>query len=380
MKIAIIRGEHLSYWEMQNFIPLMKYHQLVGFTCFGSNYDIRDLPFQVVRLFSIGHSLRARILRKIYEHLIGDVSDLRGLEKHLSGFDIVHTIETFTYSSYRAAKLKKKMGFKLVVSVWENIPFLKNFEKTRKMKEVVFNEVDLFIAATRRAKESLVLEGVPEEKIKVLLHGVDIDFFKPLPKDRTLLKKFECEENDFIILFVGRLHRNKGIYDLIFAFRYLIDHLKNGKIKLLMRSSGKEKENITRWIRSLHLQDYVKIIGNQPWSDLPNIHNLADIFVLPSLPTPGWQEQFGFVLAESMACGKPIISTLSGSIPEVIGDAGELVQPNDFFTLGETMLKLYQNEERRNSLSVRARNRAEQLLNASKVSQQLNKYYESLIK
>jgi glycosyltransferase involved in cell wall biosynthesis len=111
---------------------------------------------------------------------------------------------------------------------------------------------------------------------------------------------------------------------------------------------------------------------------MPGIHNLADIFVLPSLPIRTWQEQFGYVLAESMACGKAIVSTMSGSIPEVVGDAGILVQPNDFVSLAQALEQLLVDADLRRSYGRRARQRAEDLFDANKVSATLRRHYDSL--
>ena len=72
-------------------------------------------------------------------------------------------------------------------------------------------------------------------------------------------------------------------------------------------------------IRRLGIEDRVLLAGGVPHTDIHRLHSAADIFVLPSIPTHLWQEQFGIVLIESMACGVPVVAARSGSIPEVIG-------------------------------------------------------------
>jgi glycosyltransferase involved in cell wall biosynthesis len=112
---------------------------------------------------------------------------------------------------------------------------------------------------------------------------------------------------------------------------------------------------------------------------MPKIHNLADIFVLPSLPIPTWQEQFGYVLVESMACGKPVISTLSGSIPEVIADAGVLVPPNDFLALSEALADLVFDKNKRATLMRMVRGRALEAFDSVQVARKLQSYYVELM-
>jgi glycosyltransferase involved in cell wall biosynthesis len=80
--------------------------------------------------------------------------------------------------------------------------------------------------------------------------------------------------------------------------------------------------------------------------------------VLPSISTPHWQEQFGMAMIEAMACGRPVISTQSGAIPEVIGDAGVLVPPNDFGALSDALEDLIESSDLCVAMGAAARERA----------------------
>lgn len=379
-RIAIVRGPNLNHWEMQNYSPLREYFDLVGFTSHSHNFQIEQIPFEVRKLFSVGQFLRARALRSLLSSFIGDYHDLVGLEKSLGSFDIVHSAETSYYCSYQAARSKKKHQFKLVLTVWENIPFLYDSPSVRRNKSEVMEATDLFLAVSERARNVLLLEGMPEERIKVQFPGIDLDHFKPGKKDENLLKQFGCSTDDRIILYVANLYREKGIFDLIFAFKSVIRAYSNPmNLKLLIVGKGPQRDAIQKLIKNLFLDQNVRMIGSHPYSLMPIIHNLADIFVLPSIPTPSWQEQFGYVLVESMACGKPVVSTLSGSISEVVGDAGILVPPNDFSALAESLLDLLHDELKRNELGRRGRSRAMDLFDARKVAERLRQYYEDLL-
>jgi glycosyltransferase involved in cell wall biosynthesis len=193
--------------------------------------------------------------------------------------------------------------------------------------------------------------------------GIDLRRFRPTAKDDQLLRQLRCGANDAIILFVANLHREKGVIDLLYAFRRPVGRLgKEVKLKLLLAGKGREDARILESIRRLQLDDYAQLIGSFPYSSMPQLHNIADIFVLPSIPTPKWQEQFGYVLVESMACGKPAISTLNGAIPEVVADAGVLVPPNDFLSLANALEDLISDEKKRAELGQKGRRRAEEVL------------------
>jgi alpha-maltose-1-phosphate synthase len=378
-RIALVRGPNLNSWEMQNFAPLQGEFELVGICSRGNNFDLKEIPFPVRQLWSWGQFLRPRIVRRGIEAVAGDYHDLQGLKSALSGFDIVHTPESMYYCSYQAAQAKRECGYKLVVTVWENIPFNYNAPATRRLKETVFREADLFLAVTQRAKDVLILEGAPAEKVTVQMPGIDINHFRPQPRDGDLLRRFGCENTDIIVLFVANLYREKGVFDLLYAFKKsLLNGASSQSVKLFFGGAGPQASRLQEAVIHLGLEKHVRLIGSHPYSRMPSIHNLADIFVLPSQPADRWQEQFGYVLVESMACGKPVVTTQSGSIPEVVGDAGTVVPPNDYIALAQAITTLLQSEGLRRELGARGRQRAENTFDVAKVAQQLRHHYWSL--
>jgi len=378
-RIALVRGPNLNSWEMQNFAPLQGEFELVGISSRGNNFALKEIPFPVHQLWSWGQFLRPRIIRQGIEQIVGDYHDLWGLKSALHGFDVVHAPESTYYCTYQAARAKRKCGYKLVVTVWENIPFNFNAPATRRLKEMVFREADLFLAVTQRAKDVLILEGAPAEKIRVQMPGIDIMHFQPRPKDQDLLRRFGCSNEDLIVLFVANLYVEKGVFDLLHAFKMcLMNSAIDKPVRLLMGGSGPEKDRLHSIVSQLRLENHVRFIGSHKYSHMPALHNLADIFVLPSQPARRWQEQFGYVLVESMACGKPVISTQSGSIPEVVGNAGTLVPPNDYLALGHAIGDLLASRQLRADLGGRGRTRAEDLFDARKVAQQFRNHYLGL--
>lgn len=378
-RLALVRGPGLNSWEMQMFSPLSDAYELTAFASQTNYFDVDTIPVRVRKLFSMGRLLRARILRKPMIKFLGDYHDLVGLKKALRGFHIVHCRDVAYYDTYQSAKAKANCGFRLVVTVWENIPFLHDNNLAAKHKSVVFDQADLLLPVSERAKETLILEGAPEHKIRVLMPGIDILGFRPMSKDPDLLRRFSCRADDFIVLYVANLCREKGIFDLLLAFRALLNrHPTRKDLKLLIAGRGRERKNVLAWLKKLSLHNNVVMIGSYPYEVMPKIHNLADVFVLPSCSIPTWQEQFGYVLVESMACGKPVISTMSGSIPEVVSDAGILVQPNDFVSIGRAIEDFFTNERLQREYAARARMRAEKYFDSLNVSRELRMLYGSL--
>jgi starch synthase len=124
-------------------------------------------------------------------------------------------------------------------------------------------------------------------------------------------------------------------------------------------------------IRLADVSENLKFLGFVPYSEMPILHRLADVLVLPSYPTMTWQEQFGMVLAEAMASGKPVISTRSGSIPEVVEEAGLLISPGDYYALAQGIEHLMNNEDLRGQLRQWGRERSESLFCNKKMAAKL---------
>ena len=185
----------------------------------------------------------------------------------------------------------------------------------RHIKNTVRENADLFLAASEGARQTLLQEGVSDRKIRRISNSIDTDHFKPGPKDPKLLSSLGIPPNAFAIIYVGRLAKSKGVFTLLEAFREM--RKSDSSFHLLL--VGKDEEGVEGWVKSFHLESSVHRVGFISYQEMPRYYRLADLLVLPSLTRKRWKEQFGYVLAETMACGVPAIGSDSGAIPEVIG-------------------------------------------------------------
>lgn len=110
--------------------------------------------------------------------------------------------------------------------------------------------------------------------------------------------------------------------------------------QIAITGRGAQLSNLKKIIADLGLQEEVVFTGFLPYTEVGRLHNLADCLVLPSVPTLTWQEQFGMVLVEAMACRKPILGSRSGAIPEVSAGASLLHTPGDWRELAADMARL----------------------------------------
>ncbi|MDD5772190.1 MAG: glycosyltransferase family 4 protein [bacterium] len=386
-KIALTRGFWLNPFEMQYYEPLKKFYDIKAFTTYDHIFNINeiDLPiekFHSVREIGMGipkfQGLCDRALRKIFKSEFYNL----GLTSRLKGFDIIHAVETFNIFSYQAVRAKKKYGGKVVLSVSENIPFInEDCQNSEKIKSYVRENADYFVAIADKSKQCLMIEGVDENKIEVIGHGLDIEKFCPKEKSVELLKQFSISPNDMVVLFIGQLLWLKGVYDIIAAAKKITqdNELKGTNIKFLIVGKGPEEHRLRDIIKKLKLDNIVKLVGFFPYSEMVELHNLADIFILPSIPVKTWQEQFGMVLIESMACGRPVISTSCGAIPEILGDAGIIIPPADPYKLAEKIKELVISKDTRLQLGIKGRLHVEKYYDRFKIAEKIKSVYEKLI-
>jgi len=385
-KVGLIRGAYLSQFEMQTYEHLMADFDLTAFALRINRFSLDPIRVPIHRMRSIDDPVTL-FSRKLgfYFNLALQATNGRdyfhlGLVEALKGFAVAHTMETFNAFSWQALQAKKKYGCKLVVTEWENRPYAaERFAAKRRMKYEVLEAADLFLAPTGRARDCLVLEGADPAKILVLSPGVNTERFSPRERPLDLAADYGVEAGDFVILSVAALVWEKGVHDLLHAVKRLtMEGADLPPIKLLFAGGGPEKASLVRLRDRIGLGDVVHFV-RFPYEEIHRAYNLADVFVLASTARRGWLEQFGYVLPEAMASGLPVLTTLSGSIPEVVGDAGLTVPPSDFIALAEGLARLVGDAGLRETLGARGRRRALDTYDARKNGLAIGEAYRRLL-
>ncbi len=372
MKIAIVRGPSLNPWEMQNYLPLSKKHRLLLIGSKRGEYKVKS-EVRIERLTCLGEvfSFLPGGIKLLY-CLFGDPQMILGLEKAISGFDIVHTAEIANYYSFQAIRARQKGQIgKVIVTCWENIAFNRERHPAQKrLKEKVRKGADHFLAVTQGAKKVLIEEGVEEERISVIPMGVDWPHSAKASRGEA--------RGRLRILFVGRLEEEKGIWEALEAFKLLKG--AGNDLQLVIVGQGSQEEKIINWLDDNQLGRWVQLKGAVEYEKIWREYRQADIFVLASKPTPTWQEQFGMVLVEAMASGLPIVATKSGAIPEVVGEAGILVEPGNSRKLADAIGRLLKDEKTRRNLGSRGLERAKARYGCRKTAKKIERLYQKILR
>jgi glycosyltransferase involved in cell wall biosynthesis len=206
------------------------------------------------------------------------------------------------------------------------------------------------------AREVAAADG----KLRVVPHGVDLERFRPATTNGRPEPR---------LLAVGRLVEKKGFDILIEATARL-----RVPFRLRIVGDGPERARLADLARRAGVADRVELAGSRPQEDLPTEYAAADIVVVPSVQDrDGDRDGLPNVLLEAMACGRPVIATSVGSIPDAIENArnGILVTPGDPKTLAAALNGLLRASELRRQLGTAARSRVEREFDLRRCTERL---------
>ena len=330
-RVVLLRGHHASVWDLRPW-ELLRADFEVAVLVTGSNlHQVEGLDLELVAARTPRDKLPAGRAAGGLAYALGE--RYLGLEKHLAGADVVHCAELGTWYSAQAARLKRRLGFSLVVTVWETIPWLSTYRwpRERRYRRAVLDAADLFMPTTERASRTLELEGVAAERMEHCPPGIDLTRFSRVQAP---------ERGRHRILSAGRLVWEKGHQDVLRAVAALRDGLVGlgrDDLELAIVGSGPEESRLRAHAAELGLGSAVEFRATVPYDEMPAFYASASALVLASLPTKGWEEQFGMVLVEALACGTPVVAAASGAIPEVVGSDATLFSPGDWLGLARAL-------------------------------------------
>ena len=213
--------------------------------------------------------------------------------------------------------------------------------------------------------------GVPEEKIEVILPGLDLDAFGQTDQRAQTRNEIGVDDNEHLVLYVGRLRAVKGVEFGIRAVAKAIE--QNPKMKLALAGEGDQRKQLEALSAELGIENNVKFLGVR--KDLPNVLSACDSVIMPSLT-----EGFPRVAIEAMASSKPVIATSVGGVPEAIidGQSGILVPSKDVEAMTDALISVSTNFELAKRLGVAARQRTEHRFAASNYVARLDEMYRRL--
>ena len=200
---------------------------------------------------------------------------------------------------------------------------------------------------------------MPNNKVQVVYNGIDFEKFNNPPILKISRTNFHLSEDDFVVVYTGRIEPVKGVKELLEAFSLLSDYKK---IKLLIVGGGNGNVNEGRFFSEMHklassMPGKVIFTGFQSYENIPSILNLSNIAVVPSI----WEEPLSLTSLEHIAAGLPLVVTKSGGIPEIVDEKCAIVIENDTClvdNLAKSILVLFNDQSMRSEMSKHAKERS----------------------
>jgi len=213
--------------------------------------------------------------------------------------------------------------------------------------------------------------GLNGRSFHVIYNGVDTQMFRPLSVER--------DESE--VLYVGSLHRRKGIHELMRAWPSVVAQMPQARLTVVGRiPDGEPGQILLRSLLSLvpkAAQESISFAGYVPHEQLPLSYSRAAVAVFPS-----HEEAFGLTCAEAMACGTAVVMTSKGSGPELVENevSGLLVDPSNIEALAGAIVRLLQNSSLRCELGINARQRAQRMFDGKVLAEQNVQFYAEVVK
>ncbi len=210
------------------------------------------------------------------------------------------------------------------------------------------------IAVSDATKRDLVrIAGFDPGKIDVVYHGIDLEAFNDVPQsDTEVLSRYGLIGGGYF-LSVGTLEPRKNLDLLVDAYLAARDLGKFETPLVIVGALGWKMDPFMKRVTDPQISNHVRILGFVPDRDLAALYRGAFAFAYLSL-----YEGFGFPPLEAMACGAPVIASNTSSLPEVVGDAGILVNPTSVKEIVEALLAVLENQDLREKLRQQGLRRA----------------------
>jgi glycosyltransferase involved in cell wall biosynthesis len=295
---------------------------------------------------------------------INAIFKLHRLMKH-KHFDIIHlhTSRAHALGAIAARFLKTKV----VVTRRMDFPVKKNF-----LNKLLYQRwTDEIIVISRKIEKILIDMGIDPNKIVYIPSGVDLKRFTPEIRGEKIRNEFNIDS--FLIGTVAALVERKGLSYFIEAARDVSK--KSPTTRFIIVGDGSLKEKLKRYSEKLGMEERIIFAGFR--EDIPELIASLDVFVLSSL-----QEGLGVSILEAEACGKPVVASNVGGIPDccIDGITGFLIPPRDSKALTKVIITLLQDKEKRTKMGKAGRRLVEKKFSMESMIRENEKIYFEIMK
>lgn len=320
---------------------LAKRHQVVVYTTTAldskHDFDSHEEEVDGYRVIYFKRTLRPLSYSGVFGQLNFSYDMQQAVKQNLRKFDVVHVHSWLQFPDVLVHHYAAKYGVPYVVQVHGSLSNVMSKQMLKRAYGVLFGckllrDASKVIALNQMEAEEYRCAKVPDKKIAVVPNALTLSEYANLPPKGFFRKRFNIQDDEKIILYLGRIHETKGIDLLISAYIHLIKRMKCTNTKLLM--AGPDDGYLTRaksMVHSAGISDSVLFTGFIERNDKLGALVDANVFVTPSF--------YGFPMTflEACATGTPIITTNLGDTLEWINENVGYVTSPSYYELSKAI-------------------------------------------
>ena len=337
-------------------------------------YDIKNNPEYIDGIEVYRFKLISNYLAWKYKFYLSP-GIITYLKHHLREYDIVHLQDLISLHAIATAYYCKVFGIPYVITTHGSLPWLKTkkgFNRifNRLFANKILNNSSKVFVLNKTEEKQCNDRGIILDKIKIEPNGIDLQEYGNLPTRGIFRKKYGINNDEKIVLYLGRIHKTKGIDLLLNSFSNVKDKLDTVKLILVGPNDGYKKE-LKLLIKSLNIESQIIFTGFVSSEEKMQALVDADVFVTPNF------SGFPVTFVESCACGTPIITTDKGDkLDWIDNNVGFVVEP-DKKSIAEAIIKILKDDSLRKKFSENSLKIVEMRFNWKKISSDLEQIYYS---
>lgn len=295
--------------------------------------------------------------------------------KETRHFDVVHMHNYRTFQNIVVHYYATKYGIPYVLQAHGSLPKIMAKQRLKQVYDNIWGyrllkDAARVIAVTEMEAEQYKSMGVSKDGIEIVPNGIDLSKFENLPPGGEFRKKWGIDDSQRIVLYLGRIHKIKGLDLLANAFADLTKELGGVSLVIVGPDDG-YLSALKRLVKELEIEEKVLFTGPLYGQEKLEAYIDTDVFV-----NPGADEIFGLVFLEACACGTPVICSTGCGIADIIDGQVGIAVPYDKEQLRHALLRILENDKLRREFGKKGKLLVRERFNWEKIVERVENIYK----
>jgi glycosyltransferase involved in cell wall biosynthesis len=292
-------------------------------------------------------------------------------------FDVIHMHNYRTFQNVVVAHYARKYGKPYILQAHGSLPRIAARKGLKQLYDTAWGykllrDASRVIAVTEIEAGQYRSVGISGGKVDVLPNGIDLAEFDNLPEKGEFRRKYGLGSDQKIILYLGRIHKIKGLDLLTMAFSEVLKKLNDARLVIVGPDDG-YLPTLKKLVADLKISDKVLFVGPLYGRGKVEVYVDTDVYVLPSS-----YEIFGITVLEAMACGVPVIVSEHCGIAEVIDGQAGLAVPQDEEHLQNALLRMLHDDGIRQQFGANGKALVREKFNWEKITERMESVYRGV--